>query len=529
MKARMGPGSWISLTGVWILPCLLLMDRFLLEGAFSEEAFWGGAVLTVLNFMINLTTYSNGKREFGPFDALFFRTDRYSYLSPLPAKARYPELPDELKHTKPTGVIFGKLRGKYCCVPLNAGGSKSTLCIGGSGCGKTSTVVLDTLLMNPDCGLLCVDIKGELHEKSTRKEDPLVRVIDPMDREACGYDPLYMLGEAYSRQEALEAVNTICFSLIPVNPRSQSPFWEDSARDLLKSCLLYHIRQGKRNLIDCIDEITKKPIEEAVKEVYENSADFETEHRLVSRFVGMAEETLSGINGQMASTLSMFMEDEHVRFLLKDNARRVSPKALDEGLRLFIVIPEYKLDEYARLLHLILNQSFLQMERRKEGSRPVLFVIDELPRILSAGKLSRLSNALEILRSFGCSLLLISQSLEALQRAYDRAEVDAMVQNCAYRLILSASSRETVDDVIRWSGKAVRDKRGRGKSGKSYSSSVSYEKEDLVTPEELVRLPQEGEALLISPYGFNRLKKAPYYKDNVISRVAAGIKSPGPV
>ena len=37
-------------------------------------------------------------------------------------------------------------------------------------------------------------------------------------------------------------------------------------------------------------------------------------------------------------------------------------------------------------------------------------------------------------------------------------------------------------------------------------------------------LPEQGECIIISPYGYNRVKKAPYYNDRILAKRADEIK-----
>lgn len=94
-------------------------------------------------------------------------------------------------------------------------------------------------------------------------------------------------------------------------------------------------------------------------------------------------------------------------------------------------------------MQLIINQTLSQLEKRPEDSEPVIFVIDELPRILSAGKLDRLLDGARTLRSRKVCLFLITQSTEALMSAFTENEVADLISNCPYVIVLSASSSKT--------------------------------------------------------------------------------------
>ena len=54
----------------------------------------------------------------------------------------------------------------------------------------------------------------------------------------------------------------------------------------------------------------------------------------------------------------------------------------------------------------------------------------------------------------------------------------------------------------------------------SGKGSISYEETDIVTEADLMQLRNTGELILISPYGYNRLKKVPYYKDRYLKEIS---------
>ncbi len=49
--------------------------------------------------------------------------------------------------------------------------------------------------------------------------------------------------------------------------------------------------------------------------------------------------------------------------------------------------------------------------------------------------------------------------------------------------------------------------------------SISYDYHNIVEPADLMTLAQTGESILISPYGYSRIEKAPYYKDAKIRKL----------
>lgn len=482
-----------------------------------------GVGVMALNVLVNLATYQNGKRRYGPFDALDYEHD--PYIRPTnKQKAMYPPIPEEMRSKEPKGIVIGKRGKTYVCNDLSGGGAHHTIILGESGCGKTSTVVLDTLLCNQDSALFAIDVKGELHEKGAWMGREYVKIIDPEDKSSYGYDPFYCLGDNPSDQVLCSTMEAIAMSLIPLNPEETKTFWSDSARSLLMALLIYFYRQGAKNLIDIIEEIKKDSIRNHVTLIYEEADSESDERKLITTFQSMPDETLGGVYGQLSTAIDIFALNRDVQYMFRDNPRKVVPDDLNGGAQVFLSIKESMLGSYARIMHLIINQIITEMEKRLEGAAPALIVIDELPRILSVGKIMKLENALETLRSRNVTLLLIAQSLEALERAYKKAEVSSMLANCTYKVILSSTSLSTQKSICTWAGKYKEYKYTRSRSGGKVNVSTAMEDRDIVEGADLITLPKTGECIVISPHGYNRVKKVPYYKERKIMPLGKAVK-----
>ena len=473
---------------------------------------------------INYTAYSHGRRTFRPLGWIHWRSDPYMHPS-IPRSEKYPPLPSKIAARKPigNGIVIGKHGSRYLCLPLIRGKATSTMIVGEPGSGK-SVLLLDTLLCQKDpVGMLVVDVKGELSYKGVHLSDPDTVIISPYDRSAFGYDPFYALTEGSTEQDIVDAIKGVVCSLIPVDPKSKDSYWSNSARALFVACALYYYKAGSHNLVDIIDHLVSANIQAIVEEVNGGSASTSTEHKLISQFAGMADETLSGIDSNLKVALTLFVDDQRIRQMLRENPRKADPTMINAGKRLFVKISDRDVEKYATLLHLILNQAISELESRTEDAVPSLIVIDKLARILSAGAIKKLENALETLRSRNVSLLLVTQSLDALQRAYEKSRVDAMLTCCPYKVILSASGKDTIDFVVRSAGKCTVFRDTHGKSGRNSNSSRSTEDKDRVTAVDLIALPELGEAIVISPYGYNRIKKVQYWRDRNLKKIATSV------
>ncbi len=459
-------------------------------------------------------------------------------------QVKYPPVHKEMLFRLPEGFVFGKDRhtGKYICKPLSEDGH--IFVIGGSGSGKSSCFVIPTLLMNDR--FFAIDIKGELsyktqklwHETNNYKTDnsenynsELQTIIcNPDDRNSFGYNPFYALTEESSSQDILEAMQTIAFALVSLPAELKDPFWKNGARNLLTGLSIYYYKRGNHDFISIIDRILGKPIKEQIDEVMENACPGTNEYFFLVAFKDMAEETIGGIFSEVTNNISIFSTNQNVRYFLKDNPHKANPVMLEakNGMKFFLTLKEEHLEQYANLLKLIISQVLMQLTKRKEGSPPVIVMLDELPRILSsgagAGKLSILLEASRTLRSRGCHICAVSQSQEALMTVYSENEVTDFVSNCAYILCLGANSPKTIKALAEWGGKALIKKTSWTGSGKEQKANTSFDEQEIVRATDLMTLKQTGDAIIISPYGYNRIRKTPYYKDRYFKNTTEEIR-----
>lgn len=437
--------------------------------------------------------------------------------------AMYPEIPKELLYKVPKGIVMGKDKRtkKYVCKDLQEDGH--VFLIGGSGSGKSSCSVIPTLLANQATSIFAVDIKGELSFKSTKYGNEHVLIFNPSDRNKYGYDPFYNLNENSSAQTILEVMQNISYSLIAMPADLRDPFWKNSARNLLLGLLIFYYKQGIVDFVEIIDEILGKPIKDSIQEVMEKANPKSAEYRFIVQFSSMETETLGGIVGEMNNHIVIFSNDQNIRYAFKNNGCKLNPHKLEEGYSIYLSIHEEKLSAYYDVLQLIINQTLAELEKRPEDSEPVIFVIDELPRILSAGKLDRLLDGARTLRSRRVCLFLITQSTEALMSAFTENEVADLISNCPYIIVMSASSSKTQKMVCDWCGKYRIRKQSWSGSGKDMRISTNYDEKNIVEQSDLLTLKSTGEAILVTPFGYSRVKKVAWYEDKILKPKAMEI------
>ncbi|MCD8111078.1 MAG: type IV secretory system conjugative DNA transfer family protein [Clostridiales bacterium] len=451
----------------------------------------------------------------------FFRLQGSIKDDPEKPGAMYPAVDRELLRQEPRDgdIVIGRYKGQYVCRSILE--DAHYLILGGSGSGKSSCIIIPALLCNPDSCSFILDIKGELSAKAVKAGNDKIRIFNPLDRDQWGYDPLYNLREDSTEQTKFETMQDIAFSLISLSPDIKDPFWRNNARNMMIGLMLYHYRQGRHDLIAMVDAVLSKPITDSISDAMENAKPGSIEYKYLVQFSSMTEETISGVFAEVANALTIFATDADIRYALSVNSRKVNPQMLEAGYSIYLVIREEKLSAYYNLLQLIINQTLAELEKRPEDAHPIMFIIDELPRILSAGKLERLLDASRTLRSRRVRLVLVTQSLEALMTAYSENEAIDLLSNCSYKIVLDASSSKTQQMVCDWAG--VYKERRQSVSGKQ-QRTTSYEDKNILRPSDLMTLIRSKELILISPYGYNRIEKCPYYSDRYFKPLADDIR-----
>lgn len=452
----------------------------------------------------------------------------------------HPPVNKQLLHKNPCGIVFGKdtRTGKYVCQDTDKRGIAHELIIGGSGSGKSSSLIIPTLLVNRENTVVAIDIKGELSQKTVdlRKstDDGHVCILNPNDRGSYGYDPLYELNSITepTTQKIVSTWQQIAVCLINKSPSEKDPYWNESARNLCTGLGIYYYKEGHHEFIDVIDRILGSPITEQVTEVLEKAKPTSPEYRYIVQYGDLTDDkgkvTLGTIFSNLGNKLTLFSNDADLRYWLKTNPRRCTPYTVfREHRSIYIMLKEEKLEVYAGLLKLLIDQLLREAERQPDISggsgENVLFVIDELPRILQSGKLNSLLSGTKTLRSKGVVLIMVTQSYSALQQSYSRQEVDDLINNCEYVACLSAKDPATAKMISAWCGKYLERSISR-QDGKNRSSNTSFSEQSILTESDLLKLQESGELILISPHGWNRIQKVPYFKNHYFRKISDEIK-----
>lgn len=404
-------------------------------------------------------------------------------------------------------MVFGReSKEKYVIKDSSTDGH--AVIIGGAGSGKTSCYAIPTI-MNWSNPIFAIDIKGELIKKATKsKNQDLIKIFNPNDPMACKYDPFYLLHNSFNRTNEAKAIAT---ALIPLPMDIKDPHWIQSAQNYLTGAILY-FEDKRKNFSEAMYEIQFKGAE-LIEEIINSSCD---EAKLFfNTFYAMDSKELGSVLSTMSTHILPFATDPYLQEALSGKGDCIKPNDLENKYSIFINIEEHQLKQWKALLTLIVNQFCNAFERREDGNdNPILFFLDEFARL---GKIETMVDGLATLRSKQIHIAIVIQSLAQLDMIYGKVTRQVIMDNCSYKAILNATDTETQEYFSKLVGTYDKQKISSSYNadmtglGKGTGTSTTTEEKKIIKPEEFAYL--ENQLIFLSPTGYKRLMKSPYYKD----------------
>jgi len=160
------------------------------------------------------------------------------------------------------------------------------------------------------------------------------------------------------------------------------------------------------------------------------------------------------------------------------------------------------------------NQFLNFFEQRPQyNNRPILFMLDEFPRL---GKIPAILDGVAVLRDKKITVCPIIQSLAQLDYIYGDKARKIIVDNCSYKVVLSAEDADTQEYFSKMYGTYEKPQKSSGESfigplvlGRN--KGVTEVEKRKIKPEEFATLPSTGKLALITPFGNSKVAKRPYY------------------
>ncbi len=332
--------------------------------------------------------------------------------------------------------------------PLNFSGDGSLVTIAPPGSGKTQCNVFPNLLTWRGPAVV-LDVSGDIYEHTAawraRNVGPVFR-FSPLEPEASHrYNPL-----TFVRAEAdyIWEDSRLLAEMMIVPSSSQDPFWENEARTVLTAAIAhvcYANPPDARPMHAVLDVLFGGDAWNSMIFGLRTAVDVRVMTQHATSLSSMNEKTLSSVLQTARSSLGAWSGERIARATSRSDW---SPFDLRAGQNptVYIYIRPNEVEAYLSLLRVFIGQHIRMLTGGPvppHGSPPILFMLDELPRLRN---MPPVDEALNIGRKYGLRLWMFAQSVGQLKDAYTNAE--GMLGACAVRIYMNPSGADGIAEKV---------------------------------------------------------------------------------
>ncbi|KAF0136167.1 MAG: TRAG family protein [Methylocystaceae bacterium] len=430
----------------------------------------------------------------------------------------------------PDGVVLGKFAHSY----LRHDGPEHVLCFAPTRSGKGVGLVVPTLLAWSGSAIVH-DIKGENWALTSgwRARFGRVLLFDPTNPDSAGYNPLLEVrrGDA----EVRDVQNVADILVDPEGALERRNHWEKTSHSLLVGAILHVLYAEEDKTLSGVANFLsdpERPIETTLTAMMTTKHLGERPHPVIAstarELLNKSENERSGVLSTAMSFLGLY-RDPVVAKVTSHCDWRIDDLVSDQApTTLYLVVPPSDISRTKPLVRLILNQIGRRLTEdldRKSKRQRLLLMLDEFPAL---GRLDFFESALAFMAGYGLKAFLIAQSLNQIEKAYGAN--NAILDNCHVRVAFATNDERTAKRVSDALGTATEMRAMKNYAGHRLSPWLGHlmvsrqeTARPLLTPGEVMQLPQDEEIVLISGAPPIRARKARYFED---ARFNARILSP---
>lgn len=425
---------------------------------------------------------------------------------------------------RPGGRFLGQVRGR----DLALHGEGHCLTVAAQGSGKTTGLIIPTLITYRDGSVVVTDPKGAITAQTRRLRSEAGRVVvlnpwreelrdDPafgLDLGDDGFNPLQLVG---LDRDGQSAAATLAGLILPDMP-GESSYWREEARELLEWGMLFqavhyppHMRTlpGLRAMLYDLAELT-----DGMKELATGEPRDGAKGRLqetAAKFYGMAAAgagaQLAGTQGTATTALKIYARDTHLGDHVSTPAGfRLADLKGDPPLTLFVICPPgHLVSDDRKWLNLVLAL-VMQQVGKPGAARETVLLMDEFPAL---GFLPNLLPSLEQFREAGLRAHLIAQNPGQVIQIYGQDGLRRLWGVSEYKQFFRITDPEQARLLSDWLGQRTVRTENRSARG---DVSTGLAGVPLIRPEELSGMPRDRQ-IIVRPEGRPVLAKvAPFFR-----------------
>lgn len=372
--------------------------------------------------------------------------------------------------------------------PLGYVDDRHICLVSGNRGGKGVSTIIPNLCKWPG-SLVVVDPKGENATVTAVRRGPgsdacegmgqAVHVLDPFGAAEvpgelrASFNPLDALDP--SHPGCLDDAGHLADAIVIPNPKSPDPFWDQTARQLVKTLILHVLTspefKGRRNLLTVRDLLLRGDHESVAVLAADGEEDlpppvqylwFRISRNMAfdGKLAGYGETILGMLERapkqfesvfQVASRNTEFLDSPAMAECLRSSSFALSSLKTDpKGVSLYLSLPQRYMGEHFRWLRMILTLVVGTMESTRgtpATGHSVLMCLDEFAGLK---RMEVIENAVAQIAGYGVKLMFVLQSLEQLKATY-QDNWETFLSNASLKLFYSIEdhfTREYVSKLI---------------------------------------------------------------------------------
>jgi type IV secretion system protein VirD4 len=281
----------------------------------------------------------------------------------------------------------------------------------------------------------------------------------------------------------------------------KDPFWEREARNLVTGLIL-HVATSRQPALRNMSEVrfllmqSKRDFDQTLKEMTQSQNS--GVRNIGSAFSATEPKVLESIKSVAKSQTSVW-ESPKLKAISMKTDFDIS-RLKKEVASFYIIIPPEYLGVYKPVIRLLIGITLAMLMRdQSQPKERVLFLIDEFPAL---GYMENIEEGIGYLAGYGISLWVFIQDMSQLKASYDKWE--SFIANCAVRAAFGTNDLETAKTLSDMLGTTTITTKGSGSSkdsgqllGGNKSTNISETSRQLMTPDEVMRLPYDSQLIFV--------------------------------
>lgn len=408
------------------------------------------------------------------------------------------------------GFMLGKYENKF--VRFRSPGHLITFAPTRSGKGVGH--VIPNLLDHPG-SVVVNDIKGENYAVSGRHRAQFSKVITfaPfMEGSGC-YNPIDFI--RVGTNDELDDAALIADMIIV--PQGNDEFWTNEAKNVITGLILYVANESPaalRNLGEMRYLIMQdqKDFQLTIKDMQRSKNQII--QRIANSIAATEPKVLASVLSTAKSQTAVWDSPRLTSITSRSDFKLADIKK--EPTSFYVIIPPEYLDVYKPVVRLMMGITIATLTRTQEKPKdPTLFIIDEFPAL---GYMKNIESGVGYLAGYGISLWMFIQDLSQIKEDYPKWA--SLIANCSVRMAFGTNDFDTAKILSDMMGTTTVRVEGEGKSkekgqwfGGNVSSNISETSRPLMTPDEVMRMPNDSQVIFVQGCRPILAEKIRYFAD----------------